>query len=66
MLLVDAVPDQRFIEEVQGKYTVDLSKLTITDARVRLGADPQTPSADGEHGAGARTHGHDGDLDGDR
>ena len=32
MLLVDAVPDQRFIDEVVGKYTVDLSKLTIKDA----------------------------------
>jgi hypothetical protein len=32
MLLVDAVPDQRFIDDLQGKYTVDLSTLTITDA----------------------------------
>ena len=32
MLLVDAVPDQRFIEEVVEKYDVDLSTLTITDA----------------------------------
>jgi hypothetical protein len=32
MLLVDAVPDQRFIDQVEGRYTVDLSKLTITDA----------------------------------
>ncbi len=32
MLLVDAVPDLRFIEEVVGKYDVDLSTLTIKDA----------------------------------
>ena len=32
MLLVDAVPDQRFIDEVVEKYDVDLSKLTIKDA----------------------------------
>ena len=32
MLLVDAVPDQRFIDQVVGEYQVDLSTLTIGDA----------------------------------
>ena len=32
ILLVDAVPDQRFIDDLEGKFTVDLSTLTITDA----------------------------------